>query len=457
MTMKRFALVAALALVASFASAATISVVQKTAEDMDFHYTGDEIFSTGGVFQNSWTAGGTDIYSTTGSVMNITTTGTSQTKMLVGTSATDGGADTWQTLSNGIAFTTEVDVRVNSAPNGFRLWFGNSTEMIFVDLFTDKIVTTNAGGGLKTVTQVGGSNIDLSSGFHKIRVANGTTSNDVHIWLDGVVVSDATGGVYNSGTNDSRLLFGDSTSGEAFDSFNVDIASISYDRNNAYAPQTKSANTIWQTNWKEAGLAHDTTITDTNLDGDVTVGRQDVTVISGTTRVFNSNDVGGLDVISTTNNGTFEMVAEITSATYEADMIYTLDYVIGTGASSALDGDWYVEFGTMSGGVFTSADSESTGTITLTSSENFQDDVNDQAVLFGEDGTYNVGGRVLSFEFDPTALLEGETIAIRFGTTNSNLYAGFTDMQITSEVIPEPATMSLLALGGVAMLKRRKK
>lgn len=227
----------------------------------------------------------------------------------------------------------------------------------------------------------------------------------------------------------------------------------------ALTPMISQAAVVWQEDWESLGS--NVTIDNSNLDGSASIaGTQDVQVISGPVRTFNHSGIGGFDLISTSGSGVYEMTVEVTSAQYAAGTNYTFTYVVGTGSSSARTGNWFVEFGTLSGGTFTAlgtldsgASADTTGSITLADTENFQDNAN-SSLVFGE----NVGGRELSFTFDPGAAAEGNNIAFRFGTTESNAFAGFSDMQLAStSAVPEPSSTALIGLGAVTLLLRKRR
>lgn len=221
------------------ANAANISLLPiKDASDFSHVYTGNEIWNTTDGAQNGWVIGSEtanfDLSNPTATTVRIDTTGSQHAKSLTGTAATDGGTDTWQSVVNG-EFTIEATIKINDAPNGFRLWLGSQGERVFVDLYNDKLVTTNNTGGLKNVAMT------LNDGaFHTFRAAY-DTDNKVHVWVDGIAVSDPNGGVFNSGTNDNRLILGDSTSGTDFDSYDVEIASIAFDGTPYAIPEPSSA------------------------------------------------------------------------------------------------------------------------------------------------------------------------------------------------------------------------
>jgi hypothetical protein len=219
------------------------------------------------------------------------------------------------------------------------------------------------------------------------------------------------------------------------------------------AAAVQAQSVVWRRDWEQ--LAANTTITDTNLDGagggGVDIGTQDFTVVSGPLRTFNSANVGGFDLISTGSTGVFEATVEITDVQYASASELTLDFVIGTGSSTGRNGAWFVEYGTISGGVFTALPTVDAGSATyafdtaaeaaLTEDENFGDDTNN-SVLFG----YNVGGRLQQLSVVANDAVSGQNVAIRFGITSSAQYAGFTDMALTGTPSLTAATVELIIL-----------
>ena len=204
---------------------------------------------------------------------------------------------------------------------------------------------------------------------------------------------------------------------------------------------TDAQEALFRSNWN--ALADQNPVADPNTYFDGTVatlaGTIDFEGVSGNLRLWNGG-VGDKDFIGSGASDVFENVIEITSAQYANDTEYTLSYVVGTGASSARTGDWFIEFGTKDGGVFTplgivdsGSASNVSGSLALLDSENLMDNNNSSALF-----AYNVGGRVLNVTFNPGDAATGENIAFRFGTTSSNLYAGISDMLLDSTDVVDP-------------------
>ncbi|MFC4991768.1 cadherin domain-containing protein [Rubritalea tangerina] len=204
---------------------------------------------------------------------------------------------------------------------------------------------------------------------------------------------------------------------------------------------TNVQESIFRSNWQ--ALADQNPVADpsTYFDGTVATleGSIDFENVSGNLRLWNGG-VGDKDFIGSGSSDVFENVIEITSAQYANDTEYTLSYVVGTGSSSSRTGDWFVEFGTRDGGVFTplgvvdsGSASNVTGSLALNSDENLMDNANNSALFGG-----NVGGRILTVTFNPGDAATGKNIAFRFGTTSSNLFAGISDMLLDSTAVVDP-------------------
>lgn len=252
-------------------------------------------------------------------------------------------------------------------------------------------------------------------------------------------------------TNITYSLIATSASGSVTNT--VDITSL---------PPEPDVTMLWRRDWEQLG--HNAEVDNNNLDGGpvsaVEVGTQDFTLSGGTLRTFDSASVGGFDLISTVNVDPFDAIIEITDVQYAAGIEHTLEFVIGTGASSGLNGAWIVEYGTMSDGTFTVLPSVDAGTATysfdtaadgpLNADENFQDNTNFSA-LFG----YNVGGRIQTLVVDAPDTVNGQNVAVRIVVTASENWAGYTDMALYSTSDPlEPVgeiSISNLASGDVAI------
>jgi N-sulfoglucosamine sulfohydrolase len=216
----------------------------------------------------------------------------------------------------------------------------------------------------------------------------------------------------------------------------------------ACAARTVHADVVWRRDWE--GRSHDTIIDDTVLDGGpvsvVDVGTQDVTVVSGPVRTWDAAGVGGYDLIAPSGSGLFEVLVEITSVQYASNALHTLDFVIGTGSSNNRTGAWFLEFGTVNGGVFDILPAVDAGSATygfhgtLGASENFNDDVN-PSELFG----YNVGGRSQQLMVDAADAVNGRNMALRFGITSSSSFAGFSDMALSVRHADIPEIQSFTA------------
>ncbi|WP_435893886.1 PEP-CTERM sorting domain-containing protein [Oceaniferula spumae] len=225
--------IAALGVTTMVANAAVVTT-QADVSTFSHQFTGSEIYD-GSSYQNGWT-GGADTanynLTTTGSILRIQTVGSQQGSTLNGTNSTNG-TTIWNDINSG-EFSLEMNVKVNATnAEGFRLmWAGNDTERYFVDITTTGVSYNLNGGGVATFA------LDTTDGFHTYRLVGdneAAASTRFHLYVDNVEVTDPNGGVFSSGTNDSRLLSGDTTSGTFGDSYDIEYASIAYDTA-AFAP-----------------------------------------------------------------------------------------------------------------------------------------------------------------------------------------------------------------------------
>ena len=205
------------------ASASPPPIIEKAGASFPKCFDGDQIFD-GASFINGWT--------------EVTPAAT--TESLVG-DLSDlrrqhiNGAGSWLegtgsgwTGGHGGSWTIELRLRIDAAPNGVALWLGTGSDLIFVHLFDDR--TTNNSSSFT-------ANHDNRDGeFHDFRVAHDAGNARYHVWRDGERLTPPAGVAYDSGSNDNRLILGDSTRGSLGDLYDLVIESIKYDQTGAYLP-----------------------------------------------------------------------------------------------------------------------------------------------------------------------------------------------------------------------------
>ena len=325
----------------------------------------------------------------------------------------------------------DVDDTVSLSINGMDYSTTNATEKsVFTDtLFT--LIATNPNG-----TSTGTVEVLVLA---EPPVINDFSINYPFVYMTGTVVTlswevDNEQELYLDGTDVTGLLSADATV-HSNTTYTLIARNLYGDTTNTVDVSVADMTLLWRRDWKQ--VPSNTAITDSNLDGgpigDVEVGSQDFTVVSGPIRVWSGTPVGGYELIHLNDSSsTWEAAIEIADTQYADDETLILDFVIGTGASAGLTGDWFVEFGTISGGTFTALPEVDAGAVsyqlaaTLTTSENFMDDTNDSA-FFG----YNVGGRLQQLTVDATSAVNGQNIAFRFGVTASASWCGFSDMALS--------------------------
>ena len=166
------------------------------------------------------------------------------------------------------------------------------------------------------------------------------------------------------------------------------------------------------------------------------------TEVSGDTRTFRtgSPQTGIVIYVVGGDNTAFTVQNDLGTA-IEASKTYTISYDYGNADSTApLTGTWTVEFGTLNGGTFTALATD-TNTVYKT---------NGNHLNFGS------GDEVAdSFQYVSGTSVSGDNLAIRASVDGGIEWMGFDNF--TVDVVPEPATMSLLGIGGLLALVRRRR
>ena len=125
----------------------------------------------------------------------------------------------------------------------------------------------------------------------------------------------------------------------------------------------------------------------------------------------------------------------------EASKTYTISYEYGNGhtQTSPASATWTVEFGTLNGGTFTA----------------LATDTNTETVS-GTSHHFSIGNETAtSFQFTTSGSVSGDNLAIRASADGGAGWMAFDNF--TVDVVPEPATMSLLGIGGLLALVRRRR
>jgi hypothetical protein len=127
------------------------------------------------------------------------------------------------------------------------------------------------------------------------------------------------------------------------------------------------------------------------------------------------------------------------AATVQADTVYTLQYLMGrTGGGTRGTAELWAG-GTLANGVVSGG--------TLLAAQTLQINQGSMSEF------------VLTYTSPTTGAVIGQLLTIRFaGSTISNEgYVSFDHARLSAEAVPEPATLTLLALGALAAARRRRK
>lgn len=165
-------------------------------------------------------------------------------------------------------------------------------------------------------------------------------------------------------------------------------------------------------------------------------------------RAFESGAGVNYRMIHATNNSSdYVSTHEGIGTNILADTQYTVSWEYGNGASGASgvgSADYTIELGTINAGVFTSLATLNQTITTTTNAEIFFGDDNEKA---GNDLVFTTGGTV-----------SGDDLSVRISIANSSIaWAGFDNVTLDAEAVPEPSSAALLGLGGLALILRRRK
>lgn len=129
---------------------------------------------------------------------------------------------------------------------------------------------------------------------------------------------------------------------------------------------------------------------------------------------------------------------------------YTVGWDYGNGASGTSGqgtATWTVELGTVDGGgVFTSL---------FTLNQEVTTTINGE--IFWAGGNQMAGNPLV---FTTSDAVSGDELSVKLSLAQGGdaiNWAGFDDITLTSETVPEPSSSALLGLGGLALILRRRK
>lgn len=197
-----------------------------------FDVTIDEINFCGG-FEGNQIYDGTGFINGWGEVGTINpvlvnTTDLNLENTVAGGSWLEGTNSGWSDLADGI-WTMEARLKFDANPSGYVMWLGTVDNLILIDVFADR--TEDRGGNVFSVSH---NNVDGQ--FHTFRVGHDPDNEVYHMWRDGERLTPVEGAPYDSASNDSRMIFGDSTSGGFGNDFDVTVDYIRTDTGNVYLP-----------------------------------------------------------------------------------------------------------------------------------------------------------------------------------------------------------------------------
>ncbi len=270
--------------------------------------------------------------------------------------------------------------------------------------------------------------------------------------------------VYNFGSvqlakGTQYMLLGSTTNSTT----NLDAAAmrLGLDTGNPYAGGATTQSSDWDAEFQVQHTASawtgKLTIANNGFDADAAAALSTANITSTTPTDWTWNNTGlrGMyrnvePTIGLHSGGVVQgaQLSQTLTETLAANTKYLLSAYAHFGTSSASEStDWSI--GLYANGVLLGELDESFNTAQVPNNQGYIDDL-----------APSVGSPNMSIEIDPSlvgGVSVGDALEIRIINNSTGTWIHPDEINVLTQVIPEPATMSLLALGGVAMLKRRKK
>ena len=184
-------------------------------------YEGNEIYDGSG-FVNGWASvGGIDASLVPSNDLQIANT-------TAGGSWVEGTASGWSGINDSY-WTFETRLKLDANPNGFVLWLGTGSDIVYVEIYADR--TQDTGGQSFNVSH---NNVD--GAFHTFRVGHDSEASVYHVWRDTERLTPDDGVPYDSGSDDGRMILGDYTGGTFGNGFDVVIDYVRCDPWGVFAP-----------------------------------------------------------------------------------------------------------------------------------------------------------------------------------------------------------------------------
>ncbi len=195
-------------------AAGTPLTLEEKASDLIgcLHFEGSDIYNSGS-YASGWSAVGGLVPTPTGvddlQIVNTT----------AGGSWLEGTSSGWSDINQSV-WTWEARLKFDANSNGFLLWLGTDTDIIYIAIYGDR--TEDYGANSFSV-----AHNNLDGNYHTFQVKHDPPANLYYVWRDGILLNPG-GSPYDSTSNDSRMIMGDFTSGSFGDGFNITLDYVRY-------------------------------------------------------------------------------------------------------------------------------------------------------------------------------------------------------------------------------------